>query len=114
MKNNPKPRPFWLDVLLIVAGVSVLGVILSLVSNTILSNVYFISAFVCLLIAAVPIFTEIGGNTRTSMQARREGKMPREAIQNLEKAGKYSRGTRITFLFGISGFICFVLAFLSL
>lgn len=115
MKTDPKPpRPFWLDLAILVAGISLVGLLLSAIDVAPLSNTYFITAVVCLVVAVVPIFTEIGGNTRTSLQARREGKPARDAIRELEKSGKYSRGTRITFLFGLAGFMCFVLAILTL
>ena len=108
------PRPFWLNTLLLLASTSLIGLILSLISNISLSNVYFIAGTLFLLISSVPIFTEMGGNARSSRKAIKEGKNPLEYIQQQEKEGKYSRGTRITFLFGMSGFICFVLAVLTI
>jgi hypothetical protein len=67
-----------------------------------------------LVVSAVPIFTEMGGNAKVGRQARKEGRHPREAVKEHEKSGRYTRGTRITFLFGVSGFICFILAILTL
>lgn len=108
------PRPFWLDALLLLASIALVGLILSLISSTVISNVYFIAGIAFLLVAALPIFTEIGGNAKTSRQARKEGKNPLEIIKEQEKTGRYSRGTRITFLFGLCGFLCFVLAILTI
>ena len=102
-----------MDVLILLAGTSLVGWLLSLVSGVLLSDVYFVAAAAFLVVSAVPIFTEVGGNTRVGRQARKEGRRPREAIQEHEKSGKYARGTRITFLFGVSGFICFILAILT-
>ena len=109
------PRPFWLDALILLASTSLVGLILSLASSTVaISNVYFIAGVLFLLIAALPIFTEMGGNAKTSRQARKEGKHPLEIIKEQEKTGRYSRGTRITFLFGSCGFLCFILAVLTI
>ena len=108
------PRPFWLDLLLLLAGTSVVGWLLSLVSSVLLSDVYFVAAAVFLLVSAVPVFFEMGGNVKVSREARKEGRRLREAIQEKEQSGAYKRGTRITFLFGLCGFICFILAILTL
>ena len=113
-RKTLSPRPFWLDVLILLAGTSVVGWILSLVSSVLLSDVYFVAAASFLVVSAVPIFTEMGGNARVGRQARKEGRRPIEAIQEREKSGRYDRGTRITFLFGLSGLICFILAILTL
>jgi len=115
MKNFLEPpRPFWLDLLLLLVTTSLVGLILTLVSSVLLSNVYFLAGIAFLLIAIVPIFSEMGGNARAGRQARKEGKHPFEVIKENEKSGKYSRGSRITFLFGLSGFLCFALAILTL
>ncbi len=104
------PRPFLLDLLLLLVGTSLSGLVLSLLSSIVLSNVYFIAGVLFLLVSIIPIFSEMGGNARTSRRARKEGKNPLEIIKEQEKSGRYSRGSRITFLFGLSGFICFALA----
>ena len=109
------PRPFWLNALLLIVSTSLVGQIISLASGTdALSNVYFFASVLFLLIAALPVFTEMGGNAKTSRQARKEGKHPLEIIKEQEKAGRYSRGTRITYLFGLCGFLCFILAILTI
>lgn len=112
--GNKPPRPFWQNALLLLGGTSLAGYLLSLLMSVSLSNIYFVAGTVFLVISAVPIFTEMGGNARTSLKARREGRKVSEAIQEQEESGRYSRGTRITFLFGICGMICFVLAILTL
>ena len=116
MESETKaPRPFLLDLLILLAGISLVGFLITLIFSTVLlSNMYFIATVLCWLVAAVPIFGEIGGNTKVSFQARKDGKIAREVIAEREKAGKYRKGTRITFLYGIGGFLSLILAFLTL
>jgi hypothetical protein len=107
-----KPRPFLLDLLIILAVVSLIGLVLQWLTS--LSNTYFLAAVILWIVAIIPVFGEVGGNTKTSLQARKEGKKAREVIMQEEAAGKYSRGTRITFLYGLAGFVSFLLALLTL
>jgi hypothetical protein len=117
MKPNKKPRParpFWLKALILLAGASLVCYALALVTDISLSNLYFLAGVLFLVVAVVPIFTEVGGNARTSLQARREGRQVRVALREQLDSGRYNQGTRTTFLFGISGFICFILAVATL
>ncbi len=114
MQTPPaKTRPFLLDLLIILAAASVSGLLISLTGLTSLSNCYFLATVMLWIVAAVPIFGEVGGNTKTSFQARKEGKKARDVILQQEAQGKYSRGARITFLYGAGGFICLILAFVT-
>ena len=113
MKPNQPPssgRPFWLNALILVAGASLASYVLSRITEISLSNFYFLIGIVLLIISVVPIFSEVGGNARVGVKARQAGKPIREAIADREKSGRYDQGTRVTFLYGICGFICFILA----
>lgn len=115
MKTKPPiARPFWLNLLLILGTVTLIALIGGTLIGglAMISNLYFIGAVVLWIIAVIPIFTEVGGNTRITIKARRAGENPKELIQAEE--GKYKRGSRITYLYGLSGFICFVLAIIVL
>lgn len=112
-KNKKPARSLWFDIVMVLAITSLGGLLLALIGISSLSNVYFLAGAAFLLVSAVPIFTEFGGNARTGIRARKDGKNPLEAIRKNETSGKYNRGTRITFLFGLSGFICFGLAILT-
>jgi len=117
MKANQDPersRPFWLNALILLAGASLACYVLSLITTISLSNLYFLTGVLFLTVATIPIFTEVGGNARTGLQARREGKHVREALQAQQASGRYSQGIRTTYLFGVSGFICFILAVATL
>jgi hypothetical protein len=113
-RKDDRVRPFWLSALILLAVASAAGYILSFITDISFSNLYFVEGILFLIVAVVPIFSEVGGNARTSFRARREGKEVREAIQQQQASGRYSKGTRITFLYGICGFICFILAVLTL
>ena len=107
-------RPLVVNLILILGAVTLIALIayaLSGSSNAI-SNVYFISAFLLWVVAVIPLFTEVGGNTKLRLQARKEGKNVYELISEQEE--KYQRGGRVTFLYGSAGFICFFLAFVVL
>lgn len=113
VKTRPA-RPFWLDAILLLAGASLVCYVLSILTRISLSNYYFLAGVLFLVVAVVPIFSEVGGNARTGLQARREGKQVRDAIREQQDSGRYNEGTRTTFLFGISGFVCFILAVATL
>ncbi|HNB54935.1 MAG TPA: hypothetical protein PK530_23500 [Anaerolineales bacterium] len=114
MKFLTTPRPFWLNLLLIVGGVTLIGLIgFVFVRNTgIVSNAYFVGAFFLWIAALVPAFGEMSGNVKIRTEARKTGKDAKRMIQDAEE--KYQQGGRTTFLFGLAGFICFILAFLTL
>ncbi|HUF38268.1 MAG TPA: hypothetical protein VMN57_07085 [Anaerolineales bacterium] len=117
MKSNRNPatrRPFWLSALLLLAGATAGGYILMLITGITLSNFYFIAGIVFLIVAVVPIFSEVGGNASTGLRARREGKAIRDALREEQESGRYTSGTRTTYLYGICGFICFILAVVTL
>ena len=109
LKTGPS-RPFWLNVLLLIAGAGLVSYVLSLITSISMSNFFFIIGTLFLFLAVIPVFSEVGGNARAGLQARQQGKQIREAIAERENSGRYTQGTRLTFLFGISGFVCFILA----
>lgn len=114
MKFLSTPRPFWLNLLLIVGGVTLIGFIWYVfVPNIgVLSNTYFLGAFFLWIAALVPAFGEMSGNVKIRSEARKAGKDAKPMIQAAEE--KYQQGGRTTFLFGLAGFICFILAFVTL
>lgn len=114
MKFLSTPRPFWLNLLLIVGGVTLVGLIGYLFArNTgMISNAYFLGAFLLWIGALIPAFDEMSGNVKIRSEARKTGKDAKPMIQAAEE--KYQKGGRTTFLFGLAGFICFILAFVTL
>jgi len=114
MKFLSSPRPFWLNLILILGVVTLIGIVSYLVvqDTGAISNVYFLGTFVLWIIAVVPAFGEVGGNVKIRANARKTGKDVKQLINAQE--GKYQQGGRVTFLFGLAGFICFALAFVTL
>lgn len=114
MKFLTTPRPFWANLLLIIGLVTLAGLVFSLFTRsfTALSNTYFLATLVLWIVAVVPAFTETGGNLKIRASARKTGKDAKEMIHAQEE--KYQKGGRVTFLFGLAGLLCFILAFVSL
>lgn len=114
MKFLSTPRPFWLNLLLLVGGVTLLALLWYLLVQEVgvISNTYFIGAFFLWIAALVPAFDEMSGNIKIRAEARKTGKDAKPMYQAAEE--KYQQGGRLTFLFGLAGFLCFVLAFVTL
>ena len=112
IKKQRFQRPIWQMILIHVGGATVLAVTAGLVFSSLIaaSNAYFYIASILIIAAAVPAIREVFGNVQTHFQARREGLKPRDVIIQQEKEGKYARGTRVTFIYGGSGLLCFGLA----
>lgn len=114
MKFLSSPRPFWLNLLLIVSGVTLIGLIWFLFAGKTgaISNAYFIGAFFLWIYALFPAFDEIGGNIKLRSEARKTGKNAQRLIAAAET--KYEKGGKKTYLYGTAGFVCFILAFATL
>ena len=119
---EPKPsdlleqleRPFWqlyliilvIDILLVLLGSLLLGDIRQM------SNLFFWSTLFMFIIAAIPIFFEIGSSAKIIGRSLKEGEEVGSKMKDKRKT--FDRGARITYLFGLSGITTFVLAFLAL
>mgnify|MGYP001450007822 CR=1 FL=1 len=114
MKFIFAPRPFWLNLIILVGIVTLIGFIWFLFTRNVsaLSNTFFLGAFVLWLVAVVPAFGEMGSNIKIHIDARKEKKDALTMLREAEQ--KYQEGGRITYLFGLSGLICFILALASL
>lgn len=115
MESNPSPpRSFLRDLLLILGTVVLIVVLIALVLGDIqqISNIFFIGSFLLWLVAAYPIFSELWTNAKITIKAQQQGENARELIKNREPA--YQRRARLTYLFGLSGFICFFFAIVTL
>ena len=76
------------------------------------SNLYFWSTLILFIIAAVPIFTEIGTRVKITGKALRGGEKAEDQLK--EKKTTFDRGAWITYLLGSTGITTFVLAILTL
>lgn len=107
-------RPFLLQYLMIMAVVTIIVVIGSLLLGDIrqISNLYFWSTLILFIIAVVPIFSEVG--TRIKITGKSIKDREKVGDQLNEKKTAFDRGARITYLFGLSGITTFILAILTL
>jgi multisubunit Na+/H+ antiporter MnhE subunit len=113
MINPQKTRPFWgqvlkilgIDTLLVVLGALILGDIYQI------SNFYFISSAILLIIAAIPIVSEVGSNAKIAGKAIKNGQKVNPMLK--EKQAIYQRDAQITYLYGAAGVITFILSFVT-
>jgi uncharacterized membrane protein YhaH (DUF805 family) len=107
-------RPFWQQYLMVMGIVTIIVVVGALLLGNIrqISNLYFWSTLILFIIAAVPIFTEVGTSAKIAGKAIKDGEKIGDQLK--EKQSTFDRGARITYLFGLSGITTFVLAFLTL
>lgn len=107
-------RPFLLQYLMIMGFVTIIVIVGSLLLGNIrqISNLYFWSTLILFIIAALPIFTEVGSSAKIVGKALKAGEKVGEQLK--EKKTTFDRGARITYLFGLSGITTFVLAILTL
>ena len=113
LETRPQ-RPFWQQYLLIMSIVTVLVLVGSLILGDLrqVSNLYFWSTLVLLIIAAVPVFTEVGTSMKIAGKAIKDGE--KVGSQLKEKKPGFDRGARISYSFGLSAFTTFILAILTL
>ena len=107
-------RPFLQQYLMVMGIVTIIVVVGSLLLGNIrqISNLYFWSTLILFIIAAVPIFTEVGTSAKIAGKALKDGEKVGDQLK--EKQSTFDRGARITYLFGLSGITTFVLAILTL
>ncbi len=112
--EQSKPRPLLQQYLLII-GIDTLIVFLgSLLLGDLrqMTNLYFWSTLILLVIAAVPIITEVGTSAKIAGKAIKDGEEVGSQLK--EKQSSFDRGARITYLFGLAALTTFILAFVTL
>ena len=112
---EPKPpRPFWQQYLLIIFIVTIVALVGSLILGNIrqMSNLYFWSTLVLFIVAAVPIFSEVGTSAKIIGKALKDKENVGSQLK--EKQPAFDRGARTTYLYGLSGITTFILAVITL
>ena len=112
--HEQSQRPFWqlyiivlaIDTAIVFVGSVILGNLLQM------SNLYFWSTLIFFIIAAVPVFSEVGTSIKIAGKAFKDGEKVGSQIK--DKQPVFDRGARITYLFGLSGITTFILAILTL
>ncbi|MEW6716015.1 MAG: hypothetical protein AB1345_00700 [Chloroflexota bacterium] len=114
MSDLKPPRPFWLRLLIILGVNSLVVVLIALVLGdfNILSNLYFISSAVFLVIAVVPAFSELGSNIRLAGRAISQGQKLAPLLKARE--AQYQHGAQQTYLYSAAAIITFLLSLVIL
>jgi hypothetical protein len=77
-----------------------------------LSNLFFASTFIFLIVAVIPMFGDIGDSRKALRRMKKEGKIvSREGTMDLDQE---RRRTRMTYSYGLAAVVSFFLAFFSL
>ncbi len=114
MTETKPQRPFWQQYLMVIGIDTVIVFIGSLILGDLrqMTNLYFWSTLILFIIAAVPVFTEVGTSVKIAGKSLKNGEKVGSQIK--EKQPTFDRGARITYLFGLSAFTTFILAILTL
>ncbi len=112
--EQSKQRPFWQQYILIMGIDTIIVFLGSLLLGDLrqMTNLYFWSTLILLIIAAVPILTEVGTSVKIRGKAIKDGEEVGSQLK--EKQSSFDRGARITYLFGLAGLTTFLLAFVTL
>jgi len=107
-------RPFWQLYLSLIVMDSVLVIIGSTILGSLqrMSDLYFWSTLILLIVAALPILFEIGTSAKIAGKAIKDGE--KVGSQLKDKKATFDLGARITYLFGLGGITTFILAILTL
>ena len=77
-----------------------------------MTNLYFWSTLILMIIAAIPILTEVGTSVKIRGKAIKDGE--KVGTQLKDKQSSFDRGARISYLFGLAALTTFLLTFLTL
>jgi hypothetical protein len=112
--EQSKQRPFWQQYLLIMGIDTIIVFLGSLLLGDLrqMTNLYFWSTLILLIIAAIPILTEVGTSVKIRGKAIKDGEEVGSQLK--DKQSSFDRGARITYLFGLAGLTTFLLAFVTL
>jgi hypothetical protein len=107
-------RPFWQLYLSLIVMDSALVIIGSIILGSLqrMSDLYFWSTLILLIVAALPILFELGTSAKIAGKAIKDGE--KVGSQLKDKKATFDLGARITYLFGLAGITTFIFAILSL
>ena len=112
--RTTKARPFW-QAFLIILGIDTLIVFAAVLifhDYGQISNFYFLSSIILFIVAAIPVFSELGSTAKIAGRALRESENATPLFK--EKKPLFDRGARTTYVYGLAGIVTFVLSMLSL
>ncbi len=108
-----KARPFWQEFLIVLGMTSSIVVFLSLIFGfSQLSNFFFYGTIVLLIISIFPMFSDFGTRRKALREVKKQGKFVKIEISD-DHLEKVRRGYRITFVYGLSAILTFILSILT-
>lgn len=108
-----KARPFWQELLIVLGIASSIVVFLSLIFGfSQLSNFFFYGTIVLLIISIIPMFSDFGTSRKALREVKKQGKFVEIEISD-DHLEKVRRGNRITFVYGLSAILTFILSILT-
>jgi len=108
-----KARPFWQEFLIVMGITSSIVVFLSLIFGfSQLSNFFFYGTIVLLIISIIPMFSDFGTRRKALREVKKQGKFVKIDFSD-DHLEKVRRGNRITFVYGLSAILTFILSILT-
>jgi hypothetical protein len=111
--QTTRTRSFW-QTFLIILGIDTLIVFAAVLFFHDLgqiSNFYFLSSLILFIIAAIPIFSEVGATAKIAGKSLRSGEEAGPQLK--QKKPVFDRGARTTYIYGLAGIITFILSMLT-
>ena len=111
--NAPPPRPFWQEFLRVFGIVTVAVLLLSLIFGWHqVSNFFFISTIVLLIIAIIPVFGDVGSSAKVIREMKKKGVPVKD--EDVAALSQHRQNTRNTYLYGLLAFLTFVISILTI
>jgi hypothetical protein len=108
-----KTRPFWQEFLIVLGIASSIIVFFSLVFGfSQLSNFFFYGTIVLLIISIIPMFSDFGTRRKALREVKKQGKFVKIEISD-DHLEKVRRGYRITYIYGLTALLTFILSILT-
>ena len=118
MKNQTEMRPFWQEYLIIMGIDAGVVLVLSLVFGGFhqLTNFFFYSTILLLVVAIVPIFTDFGTSGKAIKEMQKKGMRLSQKDEDFltTQLQKSQRGNRTTFAYGLAAITAFILSVLTI
>ena len=105
--------PRWLQTLIVLAISSALVFLIAILLGDLryVSNLYFYATVTLFIIAIIPIILEIVSSGKIASKAVRKGENVSEVLKEKQKV--YKQRANITYVFGFSGIIAFLLSIIT-
>ena len=105
--------PRWLQTLIVVVIFSALVFLIALLLGDVryVSNLYFYTTILLFMIAIIPIFFEIVSSSRIAGKAVKKNENVSDVLKEKQKV--YEKSAKITFVFGFSGILTFLLSIIT-